>query len=458
MGINVDAEKRAYKQFINAGMTPAGACGLIGNLEAESDGFYTNRVEYLCLKRLKENGKIYTDDTYTASVDEGQISCESFLHPLPGKQYGYGLAQWTSPERKSGLYTRAKEAGTSIADENTQISYLLWELENNYPSVLKVLKATASIRDASDVVLKKFEIPANTGESVCASRAARGQKFYDTYVAGGNESAMDKQKIITAVIEDAVGFAVSMATDNSHGYSQAVRSLYNIENPKSFDCSSLVLTAFYYAFVKNGLKDQAEYLKKNCSYTGNMLNMKNCGFEVVATNQTDHAKMIRGDIELNVTHHTALAIDANNIVHARSSEGTSDTKDGSGNEIRVQPWYLYGKGWTHRLRFTGAGIDFSKLTGSENQQVQESEKKTDGGSGYMFTIGNVKNGSKGNDVKLLQRLLKSNGCKGADKKALTIDGDAGANTVYAIKTFQEKKGLSVDGIAGPATWKSILLR
>lgn len=96
MSINVEAEKRAYKKFRQAGMTAAGACGLIGNLEAESDGFYTNRVEYLCLKRLKEKGKVYTHATYTAAIDSGKISCEEFLHPLSGKQYGYGLAQWTS--------------------------------------------------------------------------------------------------------------------------------------------------------------------------------------------------------------------------------------------------------------------------------------------------------------------------------------------------------------------------
>lgn len=76
----------------------------------------------------------------------------------------------------------------------------------------------------------------------------------------------------------------------------------------------------------------------------------------------------------------------------------------------------------------------------------------------MFNVGNVQNGSKGNDVKLLQRLLKSNGFRGADGKALTIDGDCGTNTVYAIKSYQKKKRLSADGIAGPATWKSILLR
>ena len=82
MSINVEAEKRAYQKFITAGMTPAGACGLIGNLEAESDGFYPSRVEYLCLKRLKESGKIYTDESYVAAIDRGIMSCEDFLHPL----------------------------------------------------------------------------------------------------------------------------------------------------------------------------------------------------------------------------------------------------------------------------------------------------------------------------------------------------------------------------------------
>ena len=126
--INIEAEKKAYQRFIDAGMTPAGACGLIGNLEAESDGFYPNRVEYLCLRRLKENGKTYTDDSYTAAVDSGGISRAEFLNPLPGKQYGYGLAQWTSPGRKGGLYDMVKAWGVSISDMDAQLEFLLKEL------------------------------------------------------------------------------------------------------------------------------------------------------------------------------------------------------------------------------------------------------------------------------------------------------------------------------------------
>lgn len=88
MSINVEAEKRAYKKFRQAGMTAAGACGLIGNLEAESDGFYTNRVEYLCLKRLKENGKVYTDTTYTAAIDSGKFPARSFYIRFPENSTG----------------------------------------------------------------------------------------------------------------------------------------------------------------------------------------------------------------------------------------------------------------------------------------------------------------------------------------------------------------------------------
>ncbi len=88
----------------------------------------------------------------------------------------------------------------------------------------------------------------------------------------------------------------------------------------------------------------------------------------------------------------------------------------------------------------------------------ENKSDTETGGTYMFEVKMVQSGSTGNDVKLLQRLLKSNGCKGKDGKNLTIDGSCGANTVYAIKEYQKKKKLEVDGCAGNATWKSILLR
>lgn len=162
-----------------------GVAGLMGNLYAES-GLIFNRVETLCLKRLKEKGKTYTDATYTADVDSGKITRAEFLNPLPGKVYGYSLAQWTSVGRKAGLYDSAKSKGVSIADEENCLEFLMKELTTSYKSVLSVLKTAKSVREASDVVLKKFECPKNTGTSVQEKRASYGQKYYDTYAKTNN--------------------------------------------------------------------------------------------------------------------------------------------------------------------------------------------------------------------------------------------------------------------------------
>ena len=105
-------------------MTPYGAAGLMGNLEAES-GINPGIVEGLLAKKLGT-----TSAQYTADVDSGKISKNDFLHPL-GEQYGYGLAQWTSPGRKQGLYDLVKSRNVSIADTKSQLDWLLQELQSS---------------------------------------------------------------------------------------------------------------------------------------------------------------------------------------------------------------------------------------------------------------------------------------------------------------------------------------
>lgn len=58
----------------------------------------------------------------------------------------------------------------------------------------------------------------------------------------------------------------------------------------------------------------------------------------------------------------------------------------------------------------------------------------------------LKNGSKGEDVKTLQRLLG-----GVD-----VDGKFGSKTEAAVKEFQQKNKLKVDGKVGPETWGKLL--
>ena len=132
-----------------------------------------------------------------------------------------------------------------------------------------------------------------------------------------------------SIIEKAVQWAISIAEDNTHGYSQQTRW------GPSYDCSSLVISAFRQA----GLALQS-------TYTGNMkADFLAHGFKAYSTSEP----LKRGDVLLNEASHTALYIGNGQLVHARSSEGTTDTADGSGNEIRVQAYFDYP--WDIVLRY-----------------------------------------------------------------------------------------------------------
>ena len=61
-------------------------------------------------------------------------------------------------------------------------------------------------------------------------------------------------------------------------------------------------------------------------------------------------------------------------------------------------------------------------------------------------------GSKGDEVRKLQKLLIS---KGYSCGASGADGDFGQGTYNAVINFQRGNGLGVDGIVGPATWRAL---
>ena len=57
----------------------------------------------------------------------------------------------------------------------------------------------------------------------------------------------------------------------------------------------------------------------------------------------------------------------------------------------------------------------------------------------------IKLGSKGDDVKVLQKYL-----------GINPDGDFGPKTLLKVKEWQKSKGLTPDGIIGPKSWSIIL--
>jgi hypothetical protein len=65
----------------------------------------------------------------------------------------------------------------------------------------------------------------------------------------------------------------------------------------------------------------------------------------------------------------------------------------------------------------------------------------------------LRKGSKGEEVKTLQRLLVATGFSVG---MAGIDGDFGNATYTAVIAFQRMKGLEQDGIVGKATWSALL--
>jgi hypothetical protein len=61
----------------------------------------------------------------------------------------------------------------------------------------------------------------------------------------------------------------------------------------------------------------------------------------------------------------------------------------------------------------------------------------------------LRQGSKGEEVKLLQTLLNKHGFK------VTVDGDFGPGTRRKVVAFQESKYLTPDGIVGGGTWGAL---
>lgn len=164
-------EEKIYNYLLAKIQNPIGVAGLMGNLKAESNCRPTN------LQQTYEKKLGFTDDSYTKAVDNG--SYQNFVRDSAG----YGLAQWTYWSRKEALLKFAQSQKKSIGDLEMQLDYLWKELSQSYKSVLNVLKNAHTVREASDVVLLKFERPANQGESVQKKRASYGEEYYKQFVA-----------------------------------------------------------------------------------------------------------------------------------------------------------------------------------------------------------------------------------------------------------------------------------
>ena len=141
----------------------------------------------------------------------------------------------------------------------------------------------------------------------------------------------------SSVVEGAISWAINIANDNSHGYSQSVRW------GPDYDCSSFVISAFKSAGVNTG----------SATYTGNMRNQfTQNGFQWIPWSQIGGTSNLkRGDILLNEKSHTEIYLGNNTNVGAHSNRGYPQQGDQTGTEVSVSGYYYHP--WNGVLRYIG---------------------------------------------------------------------------------------------------------
>lgn len=163
--------KETIWQFLKtAGLSNAGAAGLMGNLEAES-GFNPKNLEDSFEEKLG-----FTDETYTTAVDEGEYDHFS------NDGAGYGLAQWSYYTKKLALLSYSKIEDESIGNLDLQLEFLKKDMEKYFSKLWNFLKTTDSIYEATVEVLIKYETPADQSDSVKDKRYELAKAIYNEFV------------------------------------------------------------------------------------------------------------------------------------------------------------------------------------------------------------------------------------------------------------------------------------
>jgi tail lysozyme/hemopexin len=151
------AMKRLVEEY---GYPVNGAAGLVGNLVAES-GVIPSRVEGSAEATPLRSRDFKGGTTDFSAADVMNRNGTTGVGPaLPG----VGLAQWTTAERRNGLFSYSYDGATPGADVlfdmDAQLDYLAHELGAKFAGVDGVLRgASVGRADACDEVVYSFEVP-----------------------------------------------------------------------------------------------------------------------------------------------------------------------------------------------------------------------------------------------------------------------------------------------------------
>lgn len=461
-------EKRIWAFLMERIGNPFGVAGLMGNLYAES-GLRPNNLQNTYEKKLG-----MSDASYTEAVDNGSYT--NFVRDSAG----YGLAQWTYWSRKQNLLNFAKERGSSIGDLDMQLGFLMQELAG-YSSVLQTLKTAASVREASDAVLTKYERPADQSDAAKARRASYGQKYYDKYatvttpeanVEEGDTMTYDPKKVIDIALAE-VGYLEKetnsqlddkTANAGDENYTKYARDLdalgfYNGRKQHVAWCDVFVDHSFVEAYgmeVALAITFQpygepncgagCKYSRQYYQMHGRLFDTPEPGDQIFFFGKTD------GKVDKSVISHTGLvyAVDSTYVYTVEGNTSSASGVVANGGAVAKKKYKL------NYERLAGFGRPDYGMTISE--PVTPSGSSGSAATSYKLGDRTLKKGDKGDDVAALQSSLLlldyHLGNYGVNKDG--VDGSFGSKTDTAVRSFQSNHGLEIDGKYGKKSHAAML--
>ncbi len=474
----MSVEQQIWDYFKNKGFTDYGIAGIMGNIYAESRCQPNN---------LQDNGNRilgWSDAQYTQKVDNKEYN--NFVND----GYGYGLVQWTFSSLKADLYNLCKVRKKSIADIDCQLDIIYYHLQTH--KILDGVKTAKSIREASDLFLLKFERPKDQGESVKATRANYGQKYYNQFVKKEVSGKMkySNQKPLVCMMRQSSCYrgtrkmAVKGILWHSTGANNPTLKRYvqpddndpNRKalldkigvNPNGNDWNHMAIEAGLNAWVgqlADGTVAAVQTMPWDYAPWGCGAGPKgSCNngwiqFEICEDNLNNSGyfqKAYTEACELTAYLCKLYNIDPKGKVYFNGIQVPTILCHADSNALGLGTNHGDVYHWFNKYGRTMDTVrnDVARLlqgSGNVTPSINPTPTPTPNPQ-PSYNRQEIGKGDSGSDVEYLQKSLISLGYSVGTYGA---DGDFGSATHKAVVKFQQDKNLDPDGIVGPSTWAAL---
>jgi len=428
-----------FERVRAAGFTIEAACALLAQIQKESLFKPEN------LEDSRNNSLGMTDWQYVNAVDNGTYT--NFVNDAAG----FGLAQWTERSRKQNFLNYFKSRGKSIADLETQIGFLLYEMKSFFGGIWNKCLTSHDLENLTWILLNTWENPAEKTNNMI-ERYGYAQEWYRKFSnQNGSKkevSGMTKQEAVKKVLDLArseIGYREKASNANLEdkdanaggaNWTKYARELdrtnwYNGGKNGYAWCDVFVDWLFFKCFGdplgRNMICQPTGSAGAGCLYSAQYY--KSAGRWV--TNSPQPGDQIFFTYSAGEYSHTGIVEQING--------DTVTTIEGNTSDMVARRNYNIGNKVI-------AGYGRPKWELAANTVVPDIPEEP------VVYREMLKQGSRGDSVRKLQEMLIELGFSVGPDGA---DGDFGANTYSAVRRFQIENHLTVDGIVGDETWDAL---